>query len=179
MIGSLSHALTVSLQAIETGFWSIPRNHEFERGEPRSIPPRVDKGALMSITDLGFRPRGMVPVWLAALLISSGCDDGTPSVSSSREQATVKGSVTVLGKRPRSGKVVFDPSNVRRKDTVSVSADIAEDGTYAISTLVGENRINVVTPEAKKDPKLQFLTVDYEVQRGENAYDIVIPPPAR
>lgn len=119
--------------------------------------------------------------WLcaSALVAAMGCDDGMPSVSSSFDQATVHGTVTVKGKRVASGKVVFDPSNVHRKQTTSASAEIGKDGTYTISTLVGENRINVVSPETTKERRLQFLSLDYEVQGGDNTFDIELPPTRR
>ncbi|MHC5540881.1 hypothetical protein ACYOEI_21880 [Singulisphaera rosea] len=114
-----------------------------------------------------------------ALVAATGCEGGMPSVSSSFDQATVHGTVTVKGKRVSSGKVVFDPSNVYRKQTTSASAEIGKDGTYTISTLVGENRINVVSPETTKERRLQFLSLDYEVQGGDNTFDIELPPPRR
>ncbi len=79
----------------------------------------------------------------AAILAGWGCGDGTPSASSSAEEVTVKGTVTIKGKPATNGEVVFDPSNINRKAATSRSAKIAPDGSYAITTMVGENMVTV------------------------------------
>ncbi len=90
-------------------------------------------------------------VLLAAFLISplAGCGSGAPSVSSSTEEVTVKGTVTIGGKPATSGEVIFDPSNVNRKFAASRTAAIGADGSYTVTTLYGENKISVWAPEIK------------------------------
>ena len=73
----------------------------------------------------------------------AGCGTGAPSVSSSTEEVTVQGTVTIEGKPATSGEVVFDPSNVHRKFAGASTGPIGPDGSYSLKTLAGENRISV------------------------------------
>lgn len=129
----------------------------------------------MSNARVGF---GSVVLTAAVVLVGSwGCSgDGPPSVSTSTDEATVKGTVTVRGKRLARGTVTFNPSNHLRKDAASRTADIAKDGTYSITTLVGGNVVSVQAPEVKKVPGLEYEELSYDVQAGENTFDIVLPP---
>ena len=63
---------------------------------------------------------------------------GAPAVSSSMEEATVKGTVTIKGKPAAGGEILFDPANVDRK-VMARSAPDQKDGTYTIKTLVDAN----------------------------------------
>src|SRR5437660_1146757 len=85
-----------------------------------------------------------------ALGLVAGC--GGAAAPSSRDEATVHGTVKVKGKPATRGTVRFNPSNVNRKDVGPVEAAIAKDGTYTLKTLVGANLITVTTPETVKDP---------------------------
>jgi hypothetical protein len=110
-----------------------------------------------------------------ALALGAGC--GGATATSSRDEATVHGTVTVKGKRATRGKVFFNPANVNRKDTGSVEAAIAKDGTYTLKTLVGSNLITVTTPETVKDPVLQYFTDRFVVGSGDNTFEIDVKPP--
>lgn len=105
-----------------------------------------------------------------------GCGDGKPPVDTSREEATVKGSVTLRGKPIVKGDIRFDPSNHLRKDVTASSAPIQPDGKYEIKTLVGLNRVTFNVPELTRDPKLQDVSLEYEVKPGDNTFDAVLPP---
>ncbi len=114
----------------------------------------------------------------AALLIGlgPGCDD-KPAVDTSTTEATVKGTVTLHGKPVTKGDVSFDPSNYQRKSETARRVPIGADGSYSVKTLVGANRVSFAIPAMARDPKLQDLSLTYEVKEGENTYDITLPPP--
>jgi hypothetical protein len=105
-----------------------------------------------------------------------GCGGGKPPVDTSTEEGTVTGSVRIHGKAPKSGKVIFDPSNHLRRET-SRETEIGADGTYSITTLVGQNIVRLETPETTGDRVLSDFDLYYDVKPGENRYDIEMPPP--
>lgn len=113
---------------------------------------------------------------LALGLAVVGCDDGTPNVSSSTEEATVKGTVSYKGKKATKGTITFDPANVKRKMVSPSSATIGEDGTYTIKTLVGENMVSFDLPEFAKDRAVGYLRLPQEVGSGESTADFDLPP---
>jgi hypothetical protein len=123
-----------------------------------------------------WRASALLASTLATWLIAcGGCGGGAPSVSSSTEEATVHGAVRINGKPAKKGTITFDPANVQRKSASVKTADIGTDGTYTVKTLVGENRISVVSPETRKDPKLQYNSDTFDVKSGDNAHDVEIP----
>lgn len=101
-----------------------------------------------------------------------GCGDGAPSVATSTEEAAVKGKVTFNGKPVTKGEVVFDPANHLRKTATSRSAPLGADGAYSATTLVGENQVFVNSPQLRKT---ETATIGYDVQPGENTFDIDLP----
>jgi len=111
------------------------------------------------------------------LIVGSGCNDrgGAPAVSSSMEEATVKGTVTINGKPATGGDIQFDPSNVDRKG-MPRTAPIGEDGTYTIKTLVDANVVTITGPKVDKNLSAMVQTV--KVNSGENTIPIELPPPA-
>lgn len=111
----------------------------------------------------------------AALVVGGGCNN-KPAVSTSTDEATVKGTVTIRGKKATQGQVTFDPANYQRKDVAPRSAPIGSDGTYSITTLTGQNSVQVSGPEASR-AGADYASITYDVQPGENTYDIVYPPP--
>lgn len=110
-------------------------------------------------------------VLAVGLLALCGCDQGgsAPAVSSSTEEGTVHGTVTINGKKASGGTIQFDPSNIKRKSVSAVAAEISKDGTYSIKTLIGENQIRVDSPETKKG---MFSVDSFEVKSGENSHDV-------
>jgi hypothetical protein len=109
------------------------------------------------------------------LIIGWGCGGATPPVDTSTQEATVKGTVKVKGKPASNGYVIFNPSNIKRK-AESRKATIGKDGTYSLTTLVGENSVELQVPEAMK-LGVDVPLLQYDVKSGENAYDIELPPP--
>jgi hypothetical protein len=109
-----------------------------------------------------------------ALFVVLGCSDGTPSVSSSTTEATVKGTVTIKGKLAKKGAVVFDPSNYARKHEQPRSAPINKDGTYSIKTLIGTNSVRVSSPEAEAASS-GYTNETLEVASGEQTFNIKLP----
>ena len=117
--------------------------------------------------------------WLSAgfaawLITCSGC--GSPSVSTSTDEATVHGKVTIKGVLAKGGRIYFDPTSVNRQSAPVMSAEIGKDGAYSIKTLVGENRVNVETPETRRDANLS-TPERIDVKTGDNTYDVTVPHP--
>jgi hypothetical protein len=110
----------------------------------------------------------------STILVGWGCGGETPSVSSSTREVTVKGTVSIKGKPATAGEVVFDPSNIKRKNAASRSAKIAGDGSYAITTMVGENMVTVQGP-AVNQSGLTRNRKQYDVKSGENSLVIELP----
>jgi hypothetical protein len=129
--------------------------------------------------------RGCSPGWrlaaglaVAWLIACAGCGMGGPTApgSGSIEEATVHGKVTIKGVPARGGRIYFDPTNASRQSAPVASAEIGKDGTYTVKTWVGENRVNVETPETRKDPDLS-IPQPFEVKSGDNTLDVTLPHP--
>jgi hypothetical protein len=118
----------------------------------------------------------MAAACAATLGLGWGCG-GSPDAPSSHEQATVHGTVKIEGKHATSGTVEFNPANVNRKDAPSATSPIGNDGTYSVKTLVGGNAITVTAPEITKKPVLERAMPSFDVQSGDNTFNIEISPP--
>ena len=112
----------------------------------------------------------------ALLALAVGCEQGKPGVSTSKEEATVKGRVTIGGQAVKKGEVSFDPANYQRKDVSARTVKIGDNGSYAITTLLGENRVTVVSPEMARG-RVANQEFQYEVKSGENSFDINLDKP--
>jgi hypothetical protein len=113
---------------------------------------------------------------LAVLLTHGGCDgSGPPAASSSTEQAKVKGKVTRKGKPLAKVDVKLNPANVNRKSASTVTATTGDDGSYEVTTLVGQNTITLGGATAAKDPKIMYFSKPVDVNAGDNLVDIDIP----
>ncbi|MEW4570988.1 hypothetical protein AB1L88_24230 [Tautonia sp. JC769] len=125
--------------------------------------------------------RRSVFVWVLPVLaglgpiVLAGCGSKTPAVSTSTTEATVRGRVIVHGKPASGGTVWFDPANYRRKNAVAVSTDVTKEGSYEITTLIGENSVRYEGPAVSGDRELDGLVQGYTVEEGENSWDIVLP----
>jgi hypothetical protein len=117
----------------------------------------------------GWWRSGALILWLAAC---SGCGDSAPAVTSSTEEATVHGVVTIDGKPAAGGKITFKSANIARKSAPDVSADIGKDGSYTLKTLVGENQIRVQPSDAQKNSRYKVDV--FEVQSGDNTHDVTL-----
>jgi hypothetical protein len=113
-----------------------------------------------------------------AMALAPGCGEeaAKPSVASSNEEVTVKGTVTFKGKPVTKGEVAFDPSNYIRKSETARRVTIGPDGVYTVKTLAGTNRVSFAIPEMSRDPSLQDLSLQYEAPSGESTFDIKLPP---
>ena len=128
-----------------------------------------------SISFRGRAGRGIAA--LVGLAVIAGCTE-TPSTSSTDEKALIKGVVNFQGKPVKKGTITFDPSNVNRRMASAVTEPIKEDGSYAVTTLVGRNTVSFNLPglgTAKN--KLNYSQVNYEVKSGENSFNIDLPLP--
>jgi len=120
-----------------------------------------------------LRRRMMVLAATAGLAVSWGCSNGAPSVDTSTAEGTVSGKVTLSGKTATKGTVIFDPSNYKRKDAAPRSAEIGADGSYTVTTLVGQNQVAVNSPELKNS---DYPPIEFDVQAGDNTFDIDVTP---
>ena len=111
----------------------------------------------------------------AALFVGWGCGSGAPPVSSTTEEATVKGTVTVKGKPLTKGEIIFDPSNINRP-VAPRTAPLGPDGSYTIKTLTGENSVTVRGPTINNDPNLGLNQTTVDVKSGENQVPIELSP---
>lgn len=122
----------------------------------------------------------LLPISLTslALLALIGCGDGTPSVSSSTEEVTVKGTVTYKGKKITKGTITFDPSNVNRKMASAVSSPIDAEGNYTLKTMVGQNQVSFSLPQLTKaaDRPLGYLRLPTDVASDGTKIDFDLPP---
>ena len=121
--------------------------------------------------------RGLAALATAGAVVAAvaGCGGG-PSVESSKTEATVKGTIKVRGEPAKEGEVIFDPSNVARRDAAPRRAPIGPDGTYTITTLIGENVVSLDGPPARKVPLADSQLI-LNVERGENTMDLAFPRP--
>jgi hypothetical protein len=117
---------------------------------------------------------------MGLLIAASGCSSNpaASALTSSMEQATLKGTVRVNGKPVNNGTLSFRTAHINRPNSPTKNADINKDGTYSVTTVVGENYIEVTckemnTPQAKRFRGLEQLIM---VKSGENNVDIEIPP---
>jgi hypothetical protein len=119
-------------------------------------------------------------IWVMALASSlaavSGCWDGRPSVDTATTEATVSGTVKINGKSATKGTIRFDPSNYKRKDAKPASAPIGKDGSFTLTTLVGENAVSVSSPLVNADPKLSHNRQLIVVTDGSNTITVEVPP---
>jgi hypothetical protein len=125
------------------------------------------------IRSRGRRAAGL----LAAIagLAAGGCGPGAPHAESSLAEGTVTGRVMSAGKPITRGRVILDPANVNRPREAARTAEIAEDGTYKATTLVGENRITVAIPGRPMKKGTPQVQRNIEVRAGENNLDITVP----
>lgn len=121
----------------------------------------------------GLAGLGLGLALAAATATGVGCDS-RPGVESSTTEAQVKGTVFVNGTPVKKGKVVFDPANYKRKDAQARTATINADGSYEVTTLVGENEVRVESPEATK-ANATYERITLDVPAGGMTKDIKIP----
>jgi hypothetical protein len=108
--------------------------------------------------------------------LGCGCGSGAPYAESSMTEATVTGRVTTQGKPVTNGQVVFDPSNINRRSETARTVELRKDGTYEVTTLIGENRVTLAIPgRPKKKVGTPHFQKVYDVKAGTNTFDIEAP----
>jgi hypothetical protein len=113
---------------------------------------------------------------VASLIASSGCGEGKPSVeTSSTGEAKVIGTVKIHGLAMSGGKITFRPSTDQRKEATPRSAEVRNDGTFEVTTLVGPNTVTISGPAVKKEPALGSGTKTVDITPGENKIEISYP----
>src|SRR5262249_38501487 len=112
------------------------------RGPPRRAGPVPSQHGFLERAGVDIMSRRnrrhVLPLLTILLAAGHGCNDGTPAVDSSTNEATVTGVVRVKGVPADGGEVVFNPSN-RFRIVPSKTATIGADGTYTVSTYTGGN----------------------------------------
>ena len=122
----------------------------------------------------GPRWRGVAAMSAGLVIAGWGCGGGGPSVSGSSAEGKVTGRLFVKGKPATKGEVVFDPSNIERKLEQARTAPVGPDGTYEITTLVGENKVSARGPGLNA---FAYEIQSVDVKEGENTFDIQLPVP--
>ena len=130
--------------------------------------------------------RRLIGLLLAASALAGGCADPR-APSGSTDKAKVAGTVRRQGKPVSGGTIVFNPANSERKMVSSNSAEIGDDGTYTVETLVGGNGVNIFPDaadskhalkdvKAKKAPPGRGSPGGYrgrfDAKAGDNVFDI-------
>jgi hypothetical protein len=120
--------------------------------------------------------------WMAAVVLVaiSGCgsNPAASGLTSSMEEATLKGMVRVNGKAVNNGTVSFRTAHINRPNSPTKNVDIGKDGTYSVTTVVGENYVEVTCKELNTKQTKKFLGLEQliMVKSGENDIDIELPP---
>lgn len=81
--------------------------------------------------------------------------------------ATVKGEVSIKGKRATSGTVVFHSQGYD-----PVAAKIEANGTYSLKTRTGTNLVTVVGSELEKSNSNGPPAIPHAIEPGENIIDL-------
>jgi hypothetical protein len=112
----------------------------------------------------------------AAIVTCCGCSETVTSPeSASTAKASVKGKVTLDGKPLAKATIRFSPANANRKSAPSAAATIADDGTYEVTTLVGENSVTLGGPPIAKNTTLMYFTRGCDLKEGDNTFDLTLP----
>jgi hypothetical protein len=119
--------------------------------------------------------------WLALALwsVGGGCGNpDAPPVSGSMEEVALTGTVRVRGKPVNNGIITFRTANVHRPTAPTYEAKIDKDGTYKITTLVGENFISVTSKEMFGPRNRDLIENEQmvKIESSQGTLDIDIPP---
>ncbi len=79
------------------------------------------------------------------------------------------------GKPVTGGELRFNPTNYMREGVGARTAQIQQDGHYEVKTPIGQNSISLTGPALAKDPQLAYGALSFDVQPGENEYNVVLP----
>jgi hypothetical protein len=114
-------------------------------------------------------------VVIATLISFCGCGDEVPPASSSMAQAQVKGRVTLKGQPLKNVEVNFNPANINRPTATKITSKVADDGSYEITTLVGDNTVTLSGAGIGNNMQVQYFSKTFDVQAGTNSLDLAIP----
>ncbi len=119
----------------------------------------------------------MKAILCGCALATFGCGGigSSPDTTSSTATGQVKGKVSLRGKPVSQVEVSFNPSNLNRKNAAVATAKLNADGTYEVTTLVGQNQVALTGPGVAKVPQLSYFTKTIDVQTGMNDLNIEIP----
>jgi hypothetical protein len=98
-----------------------------------------------------------------------GSESSPQAVSGSSQEAIVKGTVTVKGKPATGGEVTFDPANIERPTAKARTAPIGADGTFTVTTLIGQNTVSAAGTGIPRNTNM------IELIPGENNIPINVP----
>ena len=123
----------------------------------------------------GQRAGAFIRLLVVLFGLAAGCGPGAPHAESSLTEAPVTGRVLSEGKPITKGQVIFDPANINRPRETVRMADIGRDGSYKVTTLIGENRVTVVIPGRPRKPGTPYVQEICKVNPWENTFDITVP----
>jgi hypothetical protein len=113
-------------------------------------------------------------------LAAIGCDayPDAPPLTTSMEEAGLKGTVRVNGKPVDNGTVTFRTAHIRRPNSPTKVVDIGKDGSYSVKTVIGENYVEVACKELRKAAMRRHLGQEQMlmVESGDNTVDVNVPP---
>ena len=112
------------------------------------------------------------------MLAITGCGNpDAPVVSGSLDEVTVKGAVSIRGKRVTNGRVGFRASNINRPNAPFREAKIEKDGTYTIKAFVGENMVDVTCKEFANPKNMPLMENEQPVKilPQDQTVDIDLP----
>jgi hypothetical protein len=116
------------------------------------------------------RQIGQLSMILLIVPFCQGCDEGKPHVDTSKNEATVSGTVKIRGKPAEGGTILFNGSNSERI-VEHRTAPIGKDGTYTVKTYVGLNQVTFGGEVAAENRAIGLIHEAAEVQPGENHAD--------
>ena len=117
-----------------------------------------------------------------AALLTALCGCSTPpDRQSSLEEALLKGTVKVRGKRLQGGELSFNAVNPNRRVEVR-KARISNNGTYEAKVYIGRNIVTVFPPKPRNQQEgKDFFGLNYEeksvnITAGQNTADLDFLP---
>src|SRR5436305_13050248 len=121
--------------------------------------------------------RRLTGLALAAIFACCGCAraGGAVPASSSTTRARVRGKVTRKGRPLAGAEIRLNPANIHRKTAPVAIATTGADGSYEVTTLVGENSLTLGGRVLRRDTQLQYTAKALDVKEGENTFDVPLP----
>jgi hypothetical protein len=102
-----------------------------------------------------------------ALAVVTGCTSQPGAITSS-EEATVKGQVTIQGKKVTAGTIVF-----KAEGHEPVEATVQKDGTFTLTSWAGTNMVTVQGKELEQAVANMPPQQPTDLMPGENTVDLI------